>query len=70
MLHDLGPFTTTSMNRTPCASGRSRPRGSPLSGSSPATHASYLSPVSDSNSITRRSRPAVNRLAIPVPSAR
>jgi len=37
---DLGRFTTTSMIRTPWASGRSRPRGSAPSGSSPATHAS------------------------------
>ena len=62
---DFGPFTTTSTNRTACASARSRPRGSPVSGSSPATHASYPSPVSDASSTTRPSGPVGEPLGDP-----
>jgi hypothetical protein len=38
--HDFGPFTTTSTKRTAQSPSRSRPRGTPVSGSRPATHAS------------------------------
>src|SRR3954471_9742322 len=37
---DFGPLTTTSTNRTARSSVRSRPRGSPVSGSRPATQVS------------------------------
>jgi hypothetical protein len=36
----FGPLTTTSTNRSPCLSRRSRPFGAPVSTSYPATHRS------------------------------
>ena len=37
---DFGPFTVTSTNCIVCPSWRSRPFATPVSGSTPATHAS------------------------------
>ena len=53
--HDFGPLTTTSTNRTARSSLRSRPRGSPVSGSTPATQVSYPSPARAASSRTRPS---------------
>ena len=67
---DFGPLTITSTNRTAWSSVRSRPRGSPVSGSQPGD------PRLVGVAGQRRQlghpvrRPAAKRRAIPVPSAR
>jgi hypothetical protein len=66
--HDFGPLTITSTNRTACPSRRSRPLGTPVTGSRPATHASYASPASVPTRCTVWGRDIV--LGYPVPSVR
>jgi hypothetical protein len=66
----LRPSTATSTNRTARASCRKRPRGSAVSGSTPATHTSYASPSILASSMTCPSGSTVYRWAKASGSAR